>query len=101
MATRRPDYDTEDALALMGDRVTQWRRLLALTQQQVADRAGISRGALVRLEAGDPGPSIDTFFRVLSALHIVDQVTDALDPLQTAVGAARAEERLPQRVRRA
>lgn len=99
MANRRPDYDTEDALALTGERVAQWRRLLGLTQQQVAARAGVSRGALVRIEAGDPGPTLDTFFRVLNALHIADQVTDALDPLRTAMGAARAEEKLPQRVR--
>lgn len=101
MATRRPDYDTEDALALTGERVTQWRRLLGLTQQQVADRAGISRGALVRIEAGDPGPSMDTFFRVLNALHIAEALTDALDPMRSAVGMARAEEQLPRRVRRA
>jgi transcriptional regulator with XRE-family HTH domain len=100
MATRRPDYDTEDALALAGERVVQWRRLLGLTQQQVAARAGVSRGAVVRIEAGDPGPSVDTFFRVLNALHIAEQVTDALDPMRTAVGIARAEERLPLRVRR-
>lgn len=99
MSKRRPDFDTEDALVLTGERVTQWRRLLGLTQQQVADRAGISRGAVVRLEGGDPGPSLDTFFRVLNALHIADQVTGALDPLRTALGAARAEEQLPQRVR--
>lgn len=101
MVTRRPDYATEDALALTGERLSQWRRLVGLTQQQVADRAGVSRGAVVRIEAGDPGPSMDTFFRVLNALHIADQVTDALDPMRTAVGRARAEEKLPRRVRRA
>jgi transcriptional regulator with XRE-family HTH domain len=100
MATRRPDYDAEDALALTGEHITQWRRLLGLTQQQVADRAGISRGALVRIEAGDPGPSVDTFFRVLNALHLVDQLTGALDPMKSAVGMARAAEKLPRRVRR-
>lgn len=98
---RRPDYDTEDALTLVGERVSQWRRLVGLTQQQVADRAGISRGAVVRIEAGESGPTVDTFFRVLNALHIADQVTDALDPMRTAVGLARAEEKLPKRVRRA
>ena len=99
MKNRRPDYDTEDALALTGERVSQWRRLVGLTQKQVAERAGVSRGAVVRIEAGEPGPSIDTFFRVLNALHISEQVTDALDPMRTAVGMARSEEKLPQRVR--
>lgn len=100
MVARRPDYDAEDALALTGERVSQWRRLVGLTQQQVADRGGVSRGAVARIEAGGPGPSMDTFFRVLNALHIADQVTDALDPMRSAVGMARAEETLPRRVRK-
>ena len=97
---RSVDYATEDALRLTGERVAVWRRLLGLTQSQVAQRAGVSRGAVVRVEAGHPGASIDTFFRILGALHITDQVTDALDPLRTAVGMARADEILPKRVRR-
>jgi transcriptional regulator with XRE-family HTH domain len=101
VAERRPDYNTEDALALSGERIRQWRRLVGLTQQQVAERAAVSRGAVVRIEAGDPGPSIDTYFRVLNALHVLDRVTEALDPMRTAIGMARAEEKLPQRVRRA
>ena len=100
--TERPvDYAAEDALLLSGERIATWRRILGLTQTQVAERAGVSRGALVRVEAGEPGPTIDTFFRVLGALHITEQVTDALDPMNTAVGMARAEEILPKRVRRA
>ncbi|MCX6395026.1 MAG: helix-turn-helix transcriptional regulator [Propionibacteriales bacterium] len=101
MSERRPDFDAEDALVLTGERLTNLRLLARLTQQQVADRAGISRGAVIRLEAGKPGPTMDTFFRVLNALHILDVITDALDPLKTPVGIARAEETMPKRVRKA
>lgn len=101
MRTDRPaDYAAEDALHLTGERIATWRRLLGLTQVQVAERAGVSRGALARVEAGEPGPTIDTLFRILGALHITDQVTDALDPMRTAIGMARADEILPKRVRR-
>lgn len=97
---RPTDYDTEDAVRQTGEFVSTWRRLQGLTQAQVADRAGVSRGVVVRLEAGEPGTSLDTFFRVLGALHITDDVTAALDPYRNPAGMARVEERLPQRVRR-
>lgn len=97
---RRPDYDAEDALALLGERLSQWRRISGLTQTQVADRAGVSRATVVRLEAGRPGPSVEMLVRVLGALHLTDKVTGALDPLTSAVGMARAQDALPQRIRR-
>lgn len=100
MTVKRPlNYDAEDALRLTGEHIGAWRRLQGLTQAQVAARAGVSRGAVVRVEAGEAGPSIDTLYRILGALHITAQVTDALDPLRSDVGMARAEEILPKRVR--
>jgi hypothetical protein len=44
---------------------------------------------------------MDTFLRVLGALHITENVTTALDPYRSDVGMARAGELLPKRVRRA
>lgn len=98
---RPTDYAAEDALRITGEHVGTWRRLQGLTQAQVAERAGVSRGAVVRVEAGQPGATMDTFLRVLGALHITDNVTAALDPYRSDVGMARADELLPKRVRRA
>lgn len=101
MKRERPtNYDAEDALRLTGERLALWRRLQRLTQEQVAQRAGISRSTLTRLEAGDGGVSLETFYRVLTALHIDTYATDALDPLRTDLGQARAEAGVPLRVRR-
>ena len=103
-AKRRPrptDYAAEDALRITGDHLGAWRRLQGLTQAQVAERAGVSRGAVVRAEAGEPGTTMDTFLRVLGALHVTESLTTALDPYRSDVGIARADELLPQRVRRA
>lgn len=94
-----PDYAAEDACLLIGRHINARRRLQGLTQAQVAQRAGLSRQAVIRLEAGDAGTTLDTALRVLGALHVLDVVTNALDPLNSAAGAARAEELLPQRVR--
>lgn len=87
------------ALRDVADHVATWRKLRGLTQAQVADRAGVSRDTLVRLERGDGGVSIEKLLRVLRALGILDSLPRALDPYETDVGRLRSEERLPQRVR--
>lgn len=88
------------ALRDISSSVSQWRRLRGLTQAQVAERAGVSRGVVRRLEAGDGGVSVENMLRILRALGISELVRDALDPLRSDIGRLRAEQRLPERVRR-
>ena len=66
----------------------------------MADRAGISRTTLRRLEHGDPGVRLETFLDVVRVLGAVDRLVTALDPYETDLGRARASEILPKRVRR-
>jgi len=87
------------SLRIVADDVATWRKLRGLTQAQLADRAGISRATLLRLERGDGGVSTENLLRVMRALGILDSVVRALDPYATDVGRLRSEERLPQRVR--
>lgn len=87
------------ALRSAADNLATWRKLRGLTQAQVADRAGISRDTLARLESGDGGVSIEKLLRVLRALGILDPFVRALDPYETDLGRLRSGERLPQRVR--
>jgi len=76
-----------------------WRRLSGLTQTQLADRSGVSRRTLIRLEQGDGGVSLENLLRVLRALGIFDLLTKALDPYESEMGRLRSDEKLPQRVR--
>lgn len=87
------------ALADISSSVSRWRRLRGLTQAQLAERAGVSRGVARRLEAGDGGVSVENMLRILRALGIAHLVTDALDPLNSDVGRLRAGQALPERVR--
>ncbi len=52
-----------------------------ITQQQLADRAGVSLRTIKRLEAGE-GTSLDTFIRVLKVLGVSGNLA-ALIPDQT------------------
>jgi transcriptional regulator with XRE-family HTH domain len=83
----------------LGEDVKTWRKLRSLTQTQLADRAGISRGVLSRLENGGEGVSLESFLRVLRALGVLEILTRALDPYESDVGRLRSGEELPKRIR--
>jgi transcriptional regulator with XRE-family HTH domain len=82
----------------IGADLATWRRLRLLTAAQVADRAGISRHTVMRLENGE-GASLENVLRVARALGVLDSLVAALDPYATDVGRLRSEEALPERVR--
>src|SRR4249920_3619734 len=84
---------------LIAEDVSRWRKLRGLTQAQLADRSGVSRDTVSRLEGGDGGVSLENLLRVLRALGILDSLPRALDPYRSDVGRLRSDERLPQRVR--
>ena len=98
MATPAP-APVRRALRELGDHLGAWRRLRNLTETEVAERAGVSRGTVQRM-SHDPGSvSVENFMRIARALGILDEITSAADPLNTDLGRLRAEEHLPQRVR--
>jgi transcriptional regulator with XRE-family HTH domain len=76
-----------------------WRKLRGLTQAQLADRAGVSRDTMSRLERGEGGISLETLLRTLRALGLLDILTDAFDPHRSDIGRMRSDEELPKRVR--
>jgi transcriptional regulator with XRE-family HTH domain len=88
------------AAASIGEQFVAWRKLQGLTAAQVADRAGISRNTLRRIETGDAGVGLQSFLSVARALGVLEAVVTATDPYETDLGRARADQVLPKRVRR-
>src|ERR1700683_1263901 len=97
VATRTPLAVT-GAQRRIGEQLATWRKLRQLTAAQVAERAGISRYTVMRLENGE-GASLENLLRVTRALGVLDLLAAALDPYATNLGRLRAQESLPQRVR--
>lgn len=87
------------ALRDISAHVRAWRKLRGLTQAQLADRAGVDRTTVIRLEKGDGAVSLEITLKILHALGILDGLPRAIDPYESDVGRLRSEERLPQRVR--
>jgi transcriptional regulator with XRE-family HTH domain len=98
MAASRTPIAVANGQRRIGEDLATWRRLRRLTAAQVADRAGISRYTVMRLENGE-GATMENVLRVARALGVLDQLVKAVDPFQTDVGRLRSQEALPQRVR--
>lgn len=98
MAATKTPAAVASAQRRIGDHVATWRKLRQLTAAQIADRAGISRHTVMRLENGE-GVSLENLLRVARALGVLDTLVAALDPYATDWGRLRSQESLPQRVR--
>ena len=62
----------------LGARLREWRRLRRFTQEQLAERAGLSYKFIGEIERGRGNPTVDTLFRLSQALDL--DVVDLLGP---------------------
>jgi len=100
MAQDRPTPSpVRRALRDASGHIQAWRKLRGLTQNQLAERAGVDRKTVRRIEAGEGGVSVENVMRVLQALGVLDGVARSVDPYETDLGRLRADEQLPRRVR--
>jgi transcriptional regulator with XRE-family HTH domain len=98
MAASKTPIAVANGLRRIGEDLATWRRLRRLTASQVADRAGVSRHTVLRLENGE-NASMESVLRVARALGVLDLLVAALDPYATDEGRLRSQEALPERVR--
>lgn len=68
--TRSHSRHTRDAVALLGGLIRAARKERGLTAQELADRAGISRGLLQRIEKGDPKCEIGAAFEAAAIVGV-------------------------------
>jgi len=86
-------------LLQFGDRLRRLRKARKLGTVQMAQQVGISRTTLAAVEAGDPGPSLGTYLRVMSALGVSGELAllagDALQAAPAESAAARSRRARP------
>lgn len=97
-----PDHSAildRQLLLQLGDRLTRLRLAQGLSTVEMARRVGISRTTLAAVEAGDPGPSIGTYLRVMSVLGVSGELAllagDTLQPAPPGSAAARSRRARP------
>ena len=61
-------------LQTLGENIHLARLRRDLSSEQVAERAGMSRNTLIKIERGDEGVAIGMYFRVLIVLGLQDDL---------------------------
>lgn len=86
-------------LLQLGDRLKRLRKAQSLGTVEMAKRLGLSRMTLSAVEAGDPGPSIGNYLRVMSVLGISGELAllagDTLQPAPAGSAAAKSRRARP------
>ena len=100
---RIDDLPDTALLKEIGRRIANLRIAAKIKQGDLAERAGLSRYALSRLENGSGGIRLDSFLSVLRCLNVLNRLEavlpeSTLSPIQVAEMERRAK-KMPSRVR--
>jgi transcriptional regulator with XRE-family HTH domain len=87
------------ALRKLGQDINDARRRRRITAQLMAQRAGLSRSTIGKIEKGDPTTSMGSYGSVLFVLGMEKRLSDLVDSMHDLIGRRLEDENLPQRVR--
>lgn len=87
------------ALRKLGQDISSARRRRRVTMELVAERAGLGRATIGKIEKGDSSVSMGGYASVIFVLGMADRLKDLIDANHDLVGRDLEEEHLPQRVR--
>jgi hypothetical protein len=87
------------ALRKLGRDLRDARRRRRIPSAVLAERAGIGRMTLFRIERGDGSVSLGSYAAVLFSLDMIERLNDLADVRFDAIGLAVEEGHLPQRIR--
>jgi transcriptional regulator with XRE-family HTH domain len=92
-------FPAKRALDKLGADIRDARRRRRIPTELMAERAGISRTTLNKIEQGDSGVSMGAYVSVLFVLGLTGRVEELADASHDATGLAVEEEHLPKRIR--
>lgn len=92
-------FPVRRALRKLGQDLCDARRRRRIPMQLAADRAGISRTTLSKIEKGDEGVSFGAYAKVIFILGMIERLVELADPSSDRLGLDLEAEKLPKRVR--
>lgn len=90
----RTQAKTNQLLKTLAGRMRERRKSLGLTQEQLAEKSGLSPNYIAKLEIGDRIPSLSTLIRLAESLHIEVYELLAVYAGRPWTGAAQEVERV-------
>lgn len=99
MSLKRKTMHVNTAASRLGENIAAWRRLQGIGSEELAERAGISRSTLSRLENGRGDVSLSAVLSCLRVLGVLEQIIAAADPAGSDYGRALLRRSLSERVR--
>ena len=86
-------------LRKVGQDINDARRRRRITIELMAERAGLSRATIGKIEKGDPTTSIGGYASVLFVLGMEGRLSYLVDSAHDLIGRRLEDEKLPKRVR--
>ncbi|NGX61647.1 MAG: hypothetical protein K940chlam9_01136 [Chlamydiae bacterium] len=99
MNVTRTPLPVKRALKKLGADLRDARRRRRIPVALAAERAGISRGTLSKIEKGEEGVSIGAYAKILFVLGMIDRLAELSDPGLDTLGLELETESLPKRIR--
>lgn len=87
------------ALRQLGKDINAARRRRRITMQLMAERAGLGRSTIGRIEKGDPTVSMGGYASVIFVLGMTDRLNTLIEASSDLVGLGLQDEELPKRIR--
>lgn len=87
------------ALRKLGQDINDARRRRRITIELMAERAGLSRATIGKIEKGSPTTSMGSYAAVLFIFGMEERLSDLVDSVHDLIGRRLEDEKLPQRVR--
>src|SRR5258706_8294822 len=87
------------ALQKLGRDLRDARKRRRIPMWLAAERAGISRTTLSKIEKGDEGVSLGAYAKILFVLGMIQRLAELADPTFDELGMGLEAESLPKRIR--
>ncbi|GAM52576.1 helix-turn-helix transcriptional regulator [Mycoavidus cysteinexigens] len=92
-------FRVERALQKLGADIRDARKRRRITVALMAERIGVTRVTLAKIEKGDPKVSMGSYALALYVLGKIDELEKLIDRTNDPLGLDMMDERLPKRIR--
>ena len=90
---------SQEALTQIGQNIKEARLKRRISTVLMAQKTGLTRVTIGRIEKGNPNVSIGAYALVIFMLGLTDKLKTLLDPFQDKEGINLERQRYPQRIR--